>query len=227
MVGKTRNWRLQADCLEKFSCLANCISPLIVQQKFIPLLFERIKLVRTLPCKIASARTLLVILRFTVKGEDRIKILGRIKEELALAKSCHIRMLYLKLCDMSISLFSKDYFKRNFFVDFLHLASDPVVNVRLKICSMLPRIKSLICLPSDRSLLDMLEETVKNLLLRETDTDVLHSVQVSKKLKKSKIYIYIYIHNIRVGLMLKLMLIHTMSFHLGTDTRARKYGNGS
>ena len=179
MVAKTRNWRLQADCLEKFSCLANCISPLIVQQKFIPLLFERIKTTRTLPCKIAAARTLLVILRFTVKNEDRTKILHRIKEELALAKSCHIRMLFLKLCDMSISLFSKDYFKRNFFLDFLRLASDSVVNVRLKICSMLPRLKSLLCLPSDRNLLEKLEETVKNLLLRETDTDVLHSVQVS------------------------------------------------
>ena len=178
MVAQTRNWRVQADCLEKFSCLANCISPLIVQQKFIPLLFERIKTTRTLPCKIAAARTLLVILRFTVKNEDRSNILRRIKEDLCMAKSCHIRMLFLKLCDMSISLFSKEYFKQHFFLDFLHLGSDSVVNVRLKICSMLPRLKSLISLPSDRDLLEILEETVKNLLLKETDTDVLHSVQV-------------------------------------------------
>jgi serine/threonine-protein phosphatase 4 regulatory subunit 4 len=176
---KTRNWRLQADCLEKFSCLANCISPLIVQHKFIPLLFERIKTTRTLPCKIAAARTLLVILRFTVKKDDRSNIMHRIKEELALAKSCHIRMLFLKLCDMSISLFSKDYFKQNFFAGFLYLASDSVVNVRLKMCSMLPRLKSLLCLPSDRNLLQQLEETVKNLLLKETDKDVLQSIQVS------------------------------------------------
>ena len=87
-------------------------------------------------------------------------------------------MLFLKLCDMSISLFSKEYFKQHFFLDFLHLGSDSVVNVRLKICSMLPRLKSLISLPSDRDLLEILEETVKNLLLKETDTDVLHSVQV-------------------------------------------------
>jgi serine/threonine-protein phosphatase 4 regulatory subunit 4 len=103
----------------------------------------------------------------------------RIKEELALAKSCHIRMLFLKLCDMSISLFSKDYFKQNFFAGFLYLASDSVVNVRLKMCSMLPRLKSLLCLPSDRNLLQQLEETVKNLLLKETDKDVLQSIQVS------------------------------------------------
>ena len=62
-VDRTRNWRLQADCLEKFSCLANCISPVTIQTRFIPLLFDRMKNTRTLPCKIAAARTLLVILR--------------------------------------------------------------------------------------------------------------------------------------------------------------------
>ena len=41
LVGQTRNWRLHADCLEKFSCLANCISPLTVQHKFIPMLFDK------------------------------------------------------------------------------------------------------------------------------------------------------------------------------------------
>ena len=179
MIAKTRNWRLQADCLEKFSCLANCISPFIVQNKFIPLLFERIKTTRTLPCKIAAARTLLVILRFTVKTDDRSNIMHRIKDELALGNSCRTRILFLKLCDMSISLFSKNYFKHNFFSDFLHLASDSVINVRLKMCSMLPRLKSLISLPSDKNLLKQLEETVKNLLLKETETDVLHALQVS------------------------------------------------
>ena len=56
-VDRTRNWRLQADCLEKFSCLANCISPVTIQTRFIPLLFDRMKNTRTLPCKIAAART--------------------------------------------------------------------------------------------------------------------------------------------------------------------------
>ena len=179
MVAKTRNWRLQADCLEKFSCLANCISPNIIQNKFIPLLFDRIKLSRTLPCKIAAARTLLVILRFTVKKSDRENILHQIQEELASGKSCHTRMLYLKLCDMSMSLFSKSYFKQHFYLNFLNMASDAVANVRLKMCSMLPRLKSLLCLPSDRTLLQHLDDSVKNLLLNESDTDVLYTLQVN------------------------------------------------
>ena len=63
VVGQTRNWRLQADCLEKFSCLANCISPITIQHKFVPLLFDRVLKASTLPCRIAATRTLLVILR--------------------------------------------------------------------------------------------------------------------------------------------------------------------
>ena len=83
IVSKTRNWRLHADCLEKFSCLANCISSATIQNKFIPMLFDRILKSRALPCRTAAARTLLVILRFTIKMEHRTHIMCRIKVELA------------------------------------------------------------------------------------------------------------------------------------------------
>ena len=165
-ISFTRNWRLQADCLEKFSCLANCISPTTIMQKFIPLLFNRIQNTRTLPCRVAAARTLLVILRFTVKVEDRSRIIFRIQQDLANGKSCHTRMLFLRLCEMAISLFSKQYFKRNFFDTMLLLAKDRVPNIRLKLCGILPRLKSLLSLPSDRGLLQRLEDTIKVLLIR-------------------------------------------------------------
>ena len=43
----------------------------------------------------------------------------------------------------------------------------------------LPRLKSLLSLPSDKALLQRLEATVKDLLLRETDADVLFALQTS------------------------------------------------
>ncbi len=130
-------------------------------QKFIPLLFNRIQHTRTLPCRVAAARTLLVILRFTVKVDDRSHIIFRIQKDLANGKSCHTRMLFLRLCEMAISLFSKQYFKRNFFDTVLLLAKDRVPNIRLKLCGILPRLKSLLSLPSDRGLLQQLEDTIK------------------------------------------------------------------
>ena len=172
IVSKTRNWRLHADCLEKFSCLANCISSSTIQQKYIPMLFERILKARALPCRQAAARTLLVILRFTIKSEDRANIMRRVRSDLARGSSCHTRMLFLKLGEMSVMLFSREYFKANFFPELLGLSGDGVANVRLKLCTMLARLKSLLYLPSDRSLLQKLEETVKDRLLHERDRDV-------------------------------------------------------
>jgi serine/threonine-protein phosphatase 4 regulatory subunit 4 len=70
-------------------------------------------------------------------------------------------MLFLRLCEMTISLFSKQYFKRHFFDTLLLMAKDRVPNIRLKLCAILPRLKSLLSLPSDRALLQRLEDTVK------------------------------------------------------------------
>ena len=181
IVSKTRNWRLHADCLEKFSCLANCISSSTIQQKYIPMLFERILKARALPCRQAAARTLLVILRFTIKSEDRANIMRRVRSDLARGSSCHTRMLFLKLGEMSVMLFSREYFKANFFPELLGLSNDGVANVRLKLCTMLARLKSLLYLPSDRSLLQKLEETVKDLLLHERDRDVSVSVDCGRR----------------------------------------------
>ena len=50
-VKERRNWRLHADCLEKLSCLANCISATVIQQRYIPLLFHRAHRARPLPCR--------------------------------------------------------------------------------------------------------------------------------------------------------------------------------
>ncbi|XP_040574705.1 uncharacterized protein [Lepeophtheirus salmonis] len=177
IIAKTRNWRLHADCLEKFSCLANCISPTTILNKFVPTLFERIHTTRTLPCKVAACRTLLVFLRFTVRSEDRKFILFRMKEELCHGKSCSSRMLFLKVGDMAMTLFSKTYFKLHFFSDMIRLHHDPIPNVRLKLCSLLPKLKALISLPSDGEFLLALEDSVKKLLLVERDRDVLYTLQ--------------------------------------------------
>lgn len=103
---------------------------------------------RTLPCRVAAARTVLVILRFTVKEENRAQIIARIRTDLGGGKSCHTRMLFLLLCEMAISLFSKQYFKQNFFSDILLMAQDKVPNIRLKLCGILPRLKYVLSLPS-------------------------------------------------------------------------------
>ena len=103
----------------------------------------------------------------------------RIRSEFARGKSSHSRMLYLKMSEMAICLFSKLYFKQNFFNELLCLSQDSVANIRLKVVSLLPQLKGLLLIPGDSGLLLHLEDTIKELLVVETDRDVLGSLQTS------------------------------------------------
>ena len=47
-------------------------------------------------------------------------------------------MLFLKMCEMAMCLFSKLYFKTHLFSEFLCLSQDSVANIRLKVVSLLP-----------------------------------------------------------------------------------------
>ena len=60
-------------------------------------------------------------------------IIQKIKTEFARGKSSHSRMLFLKICEMAICLFSKVYFKQNFYSELLCLSQDSVANIRLKV----------------------------------------------------------------------------------------------
>jgi len=54
---------------------------------------------------------------------------------------------------------------------------DPVLNVRLKFCTIPPRLKSLLKLPSDRHLLQQLEQCIRKLLSSEKEPDVSNAVR--------------------------------------------------
>ena len=85
-----------------------------------------------------------------------------------------------------MELFSRRFFKDYFFEAVLELAHDPVPNVRLRLCPLLPRLKAHIKLPSDRNLLQMLESCVRRLLLNEEDRDV--NATLKKVSLWSKVY---------------------------------------
>ena len=80
---------------------------------------------------------------------------------------------------MAVCLFSKLYFKQSFLSELLTLSQDAVPNIRLKVVSLLPQLKSLLVLPADSAHLVHLEDTIKELLVVETDRDVLGSLQTS------------------------------------------------
>ena len=59
------------------------------------------------------------------------------------------------------------------------LLQDPVPNVRLSVSYLLPNVKRSLKLPSDRALLQQLDQTVRKLYSLEHDTDVSYTVRLT------------------------------------------------
>ncbi|PRD30499.1 UNVERIFIED_CONTAM: Ppp4r4 [Trichonephila clavipes] len=272
----TSSWRLHADFLSCLSCLPSCISSEIIFTTFVPLLFVKLHTARPIPCRTAAAYSLLIFLRNTPSLERRKGIINELIRELCYGRSCHKRMLFIRVCELVIELFSKVFFKLHFFKPLLTLSgfitllwyctstmsflwtvdsnvtsfylstftsfirpvidygsellvtasdsalskldivqnktlrfitgaatltpiaamqlqteisgpserrqysafalADPVPNIRLRLCAVLPRLKGLIKLPKDSHLLQQLESCIKALISDEKDRDVSYAV---------------------------------------------------
>ncbi|GFR26062.1 hypothetical protein TNCT_568761 [Trichonephila clavata] len=172
----TSSWRLHADFLSCLSCLPSCISSEIIFTTFVPLLFVKLHTARPIPCRTAAAYSLLIFLRNTPSLERRKGIINELIRELCYGRSCHKRMLFIRVCELVIELFSKVFFKLHFFKPLLTLSADPVPNIRLRLCVVLPRLKGLIKLPKDSHLLQQLESCIKALISDEKDRDVSYAV---------------------------------------------------
>ena len=75
--------------------------------------------------------------------------------------------------------YSKAFFKENLFEYLLGLHLDPVANIRYRLCSVLPDLKRLIKLPSDKTLMQQLDTCVRRLLIGERDRDVAYAIKVA------------------------------------------------
>lgn len=65
------------------------------------------------------------------------------------------------------------------------MMDDPVANVRLKVITLTPTIKSCLRLPTDKKLLSVLETNVRNLKNNEKDKDVMAALCVAVSMMDS------------------------------------------
>ncbi|XP_077996015.1 serine/threonine-protein phosphatase 4 regulatory subunit 4-like [Glandiceps talaboti] len=194
----TRQWRLHAEILSQFACLPKCLTSDQIYYKFVPVMFKHLTANRVLPVKRAAARTICVFVRHNRKLEQRQELCCRLIEDCCHGNSSWKRILFIDVCEMIMELFSRVFFKDYFYEFVLELAQDPVANVRLKFCHMLPALKSLIKLPVDRTLLQQLEHVVRKLMAHEKDKDVsecirnavleLDKIQIGMETITNKIY---------------------------------------
>ncbi|XP_078418305.1 serine/threonine-protein phosphatase 4 regulatory subunit 4 isoform X2 [Cetorhinus maximus] len=171
-------WRIHEKLLLTFSCLPQVISSDQIYYKFLPIMFRIMTTNNVLPVQRASARTLCVFVRYNRKQEQRQEICSKLIAQLGQGRSCWNRLRFLDTCECIMDLFSKAFFCKYFFLPVLELSNDPVPNVRIKFCYMLPKLKSALKLPADKYLLQQLELCVRKLLCQEKDKDVTAIVRI-------------------------------------------------
>ena len=89
-----------------------------------------------------------------------------------------------------MELFSNAFFKDHFFYPLLSLCKDSVPNVRLRVCSLLPKLKSQIRLPSDRAMLQELEAVARRVHRYERDPDVLEIIEKVRQIERTRLILF-------------------------------------
>ncbi|XP_043276579.1 serine/threonine-protein phosphatase 4 regulatory subunit 4-like isoform X2 [Venturia canescens] len=175
-IDTTNNWRLSALMLEQMEVLPKCFPSDIIYTYFVPVVVTRALKARPMPVRLAAGRTFLVLLRHNLKPTHRTALRNRLYTEFAWSSNSYVRMLYIHMMIEAMEIFSSMYFKEYFYSAVLALTEDPIANVRLKVVTLLPSLKSFIRLPSDKELLSSLEANVRKLMNNETDRDVVYAL---------------------------------------------------
>uniref|UniRef100_A0A8I3W0Z8 Serine/threonine-protein phosphatase 4 regulatory subunit 4 n=1 Tax=Callithrix jacchus TaxID=9483 RepID=A0A8I3W0Z8_CALJA len=142
-------WRTHEKLLQKYACLPHVISSDQIYYRFLQRMF-------------------------TI-------MMTNVSSKLVMNFVCLIfywnRLRFLDTCEFIIEIFSKSFFCKYFFLPAIELTRDPVANVRMKLCYLLPKVKSTLKIPADKHLLQQLEMCVRKLLCQEKDKDVLAIVK--------------------------------------------------
>nr|XP_025725204.1 serine/threonine-protein phosphatase 4 regulatory subunit 4 isoform X2 [Callorhinus ursinus] len=178
-------WRTHEKLLQKYACLPHIISSDQIYYRFLQRMFTIMMTNNVLPVQKAASRTLCIFLRYNRKQEQRHEVIQKLIEQLGQGKSYWNRLRFLDTCEFIIEIFSKSFFCKYFFLPAIELTHDPVANVRMKLCYLLPKVKSTLKIPADKHLLQQLEMCVRKLLCQEKDKDVLAIVK-REQLEKEK-----------------------------------------
>ncbi|XP_069714808.1 serine/threonine-protein phosphatase 4 regulatory subunit 4 isoform X5 [Phaenicophaeus curvirostris] len=170
-------WRTHEKLLQKYACLPHILSSDQIYYRFLHRMLTIILTNNVLPVQKAAARTLCIYLRYNRKQEQRHEVIQKLIEQLGQGKSYWNRLRFLDTCEFIMELFSKSFFCKYFFLPLLELTHDPVANVRMKLCYLLPKVKSTLKIPTDKHLLQQLELCIRKLLCQEKDKDVLTIVK--------------------------------------------------
>ncbi|XP_034945773.1 serine/threonine-protein phosphatase 4 regulatory subunit 4-like isoform X2 [Chelonus insularis] len=172
----SNNWRSSKSMLEQLEILPKLFSSEYIYTNFVPVAFKRALTTKPIPVRLAAGRLILVFTRYNLKPQQRNSIRNRIYTDFARNQSSYVRMLFLHMMVEAMAIFSSNYFKEHFYSIVLSLSDDLIANIRFKLVTLLPTLKSYLRLPSDRKLLSSFESTIRNLMNNEKDHDVIFAL---------------------------------------------------
>ncbi|KAK1134181.1 hypothetical protein K0M31_011962 [Melipona bicolor] len=182
-IAATHNWRLVSLMHSQLEILPKYFPSDFIYSYFVPMAFFRILNARPIPVRLSAGTLYLFLLRYNMKPMQRVELRSKLYTDLANNPNCYVRMIFVRMMIEALEIFSSVYFKEHFFTVLLNLAEDSVANIRMKVVSLMPQLKSLLRIPADKKLLTLLEATLSHLINSEKDRDVVAELtSVIKKL---------------------------------------------
>ncbi|TMS35600.1 hypothetical protein L596_002968 [Steinernema carpocapsae] len=199
LIRGTGSWRSHESYLNNISCIRHLVPSHDLFVSFLPMLKQEVLTSRALPCRIAAANTLFLMMREHPMSKSRQTVIDFFCNTVAKHESCQRRRLLLDVVPRILDIFSLEFFKEHILQHVLDMANDKVSNIRLQLCRTLPIIKEFLVLPGDEQTLLDLEKLVRQLLAKEESlnsrqliqtyacefsrTETVHRVSPSNKVK--------------------------------------------
>uniref|UniRef100_A0A1I7ZF91 HEAT repeat protein n=1 Tax=Steinernema glaseri TaxID=37863 RepID=A0A1I7ZF91_9BILA len=130
LIRGTGSWRSHESYLNNISCIRHLVPANDLFISFIPMLKQEVLTARALPCRIAAARTLFLMMREHPMSKSRKTVIDFFCHTIARHESCQRRRVILDVVPMILDIFSLEFFKEHIMEHVLHLASDKVSNIR-------------------------------------------------------------------------------------------------
>ncbi|KAH7727086.1 HEAT repeat family protein [Aphelenchoides avenae] len=157
LIRGTGSWRSHEAYLNNIAVVRYLVPTHDLYLSFMPVLKQELLTVRALPCRVAAAQTLLLLMREFPTQKRRLTIIELFTD-------------ILDVVPFVLHRFSRKFFLETFLEPVLKLAKDPVSNIRLQACRLFSKIKQYIALPDNEDTLSKMENVVKDLLSTEENS---------------------------------------------------------
>ncbi|KRY70831.1 Serine/threonine-protein phosphatase 4 regulatory subunit 4 [Trichinella pseudospiralis] len=163
LIRNSSNWRCHEQYILALRSLLSCVGEDVLTTSFVPMLKDEVLHVQAIPCRFACLKTMLTWISQLKCSKQVQSLVDFFISCLQCHKSAKRRVLYLVACEMAIKMGLVELFKEKLLYPALKMTDDPVIDVRLKLCSLFPVFKSALNLPKENNLLLALQDALSKL----------------------------------------------------------------